>query len=226
VRQKNTENKHTGMKTDTVGPGDYDINRNLGNRRGPQWHAPRQTKKSALSTLANNRSTTVLAGVGGNDPTPGPGYYLAEKAEVFPLYKYKQSSAFASKVDRTGRRMRNSLTGIGGAITHSGAIGKSSKTTSALGGGIKSFNPLSPQGAKTETRATEKDDDEDYYEEEVDDGTTPGPGQYFNNQSSTTFKPKRVPERLQFFGSTVERFNRNAKQLESVPGPGAYSYTQ
>jgi hypothetical protein len=65
------------------------------------------------------------------------------------------------------------------------------------------------------------EEDEDYYEED-DDGTTPGPGAYFNPQNSTTFKAKKVPERLQFFGSTVERFNRNTKQAETVPGPGSY----
>jgi hypothetical protein len=32
--------------------------------------------------------------------TPGPGHYLAENKDVVPIYKYKQSSVFASKVDR------------------------------------------------------------------------------------------------------------------------------
>ena len=35
VRQKNNESKHTGVKTDTVGPGEYDIPRNVGSRKGP-----------------------------------------------------------------------------------------------------------------------------------------------------------------------------------------------
>jgi hypothetical protein len=35
----------------------------------------------------------------------------------------------------------------------------------------------------------EDDDDEDYYDED-DDGVTPGPGSYFNPQTSTTFKVK------------------------------------
>lgn len=50
------------------------------------------------------------------------------------------------------------------------------------------------------------DNDDDYYDDEEDEGQTPGPGQYFNHHTSTTFKIKNVPERLQFFGSTVERF--------------------
>lgn len=139
VRQRNTDNKHTGEKTDTVGPGEYDIPRGLGKSRGvPQWHPPRQPKKSALSSLAGNRSATAV--IGPSADTPGPGYYIPEKAEVFPLYKYKQSSAFASKVDRQGQRMRNSVTGMMTLTTGSKFV---SKTHSALG--AKGLNPLSPQ---------------------------------------------------------------------------------
>lgn len=38
--------------------------------------------------------------------------------------------------------------------------------------------------------------DDDYYDEDDDEGPTPGPGAYWNPQSSTTFKVKSVPERL------------------------------
>ena len=67
--------------------------------------------------------------------------------------------------------------------------------------------------------------EDDYYEEDDDEGTTPGPGAYWNPTKSTTFKVKQVPERLQFFGSTVERFNDNSKvrQPHNNLGPGSYS---
>ena len=44
---------------------------------------------------------------------------------------------------------------------------------------------------------------------ESDDGNEmPGPGAYFEDQRAlTSFKTGKKPERLQFFGSTVERFN-------------------
>jgi hypothetical protein len=29
---------------------------------------------------------------------PGPGHYNAEKVDIFPIYKYKPSSVFVSKV--------------------------------------------------------------------------------------------------------------------------------
>ena len=68
--------------------------------------------------------------------------------------------------------MRNSFQNLGSAMTHS-VGGLKSKT---FGKGIAPINPLSPQGG-IEPKMTE--DEEDYYEEE-DDGTTPGPGAYFN----------------------------------------------
>lgn len=31
---------------------------------------------------------------------PGPGHYNADKVDIFPIYKYKPSSVFVSKVAR------------------------------------------------------------------------------------------------------------------------------
>ncbi len=32
---------------------------------------------------------------------PGPGHYNADKSDIFPIYKYKPSSVFVSKVERS-----------------------------------------------------------------------------------------------------------------------------
>jgi hypothetical protein len=32
---------HTGVKVDTVGPGEYDIIKGLGGKKGPTWHLPK-----------------------------------------------------------------------------------------------------------------------------------------------------------------------------------------
>ncbi len=172
VRQKNTEKVHTGTKSDTVGPGEYEIARTIGqSRKGVRWVPPKHGKKPTLASMATRNSTAAVAS--STVETPGPGHYLAESKDVVPIYKYKQSSVFASKVDRQGGRMRNSEM----VTTHSTQLGKG-KTAY----GVKSTNPTSP-GSKDE------EDDDDYYEEE-DDGVTPGPGAYFNPQTSTTFKVK------------------------------------
>ena len=46
--------------------------------------------------MAKRSATAALP----ESDTPGPGYYNSEKVEIVPVYKYKQSSMFASKVDR------------------------------------------------------------------------------------------------------------------------------
>lgn len=40
---------------------------------------------------------------------PGPGHYNAEKVDIFPIYKYKPSSVFVSKVAReASKNLRSS----------------------------------------------------------------------------------------------------------------------
>lgn len=59
-------------------------------------------------------------------------------------------------------------------------------------------------------------------DEEVE---APGPGAYYNPSAMTSFKTNKKPERLQFFGSTVERFNpakNTMKNPMSNVGPGSY----
>lgn len=82
-----------------MGPGEYEIPRNLGHsRRGVRWQQPKNNKNKGMAALGTRNSTSA---VGPNSiDTPGPGHYLAEKTDLAPIYKYKQSSVFASKVDR------------------------------------------------------------------------------------------------------------------------------
>lgn len=120
---------------------------------------------------------------------PGPGHYNAEKVDIFPIYKYKPSSVFVSKVARD---------------THHKLRGSSQLL-------------MKPQSATAPI-------DDDYYDEDEDE-YAPGPGSYYNQHASTTFKVKNVPERLQFFGSTVERFQEKVDKNKLPPnvGPGSYS---
>jgi hypothetical protein len=47
---------------------------------------------------------------------------------------------------------------------------------------------------------------EDYSSDEEDSDVTPGPGYYMSQDKESTFQKKPIPEKMQFFGSTVERF--------------------
>jgi hypothetical protein len=62
------------------------------------------------------------------------------------------------------------------------------------------------------------DDDEEY--------EPPGPGAYYNPNTQTSFKTGKKPERLQFFGSTVDRFNPGKSTMKEPlanVGPGSYN---
>ena len=85
VKQRNPDKLVTGVGKDTIGPGNYDVVKNLGDaKKGPTWHLPKNQRKN-------------IVGEPKSDP-PGPGHYNAEKVDIFPIYKYKPSSVFVSKV--------------------------------------------------------------------------------------------------------------------------------
>ena len=50
------------------------------------------------------------------------------------------------------------------------------------------------------------DADSDSADADSDSDDAPGPGAYFKPTQNSSFIPEGKPERLQFFGSTVERF--------------------
>ena len=59
--------------------------------------------------------------------------------------------------------------------------------------------------------------------ESDDDDVAPGPGAYFDSMKHTNFKNETKPHRLQFFGSTVERFtDQKGKKGNEEIGPGTY----
>jgi len=89
VKQKNTDKVHTGVKSDTVGPGEYEVVKPLvDSKKGPTWHLPTKKPKPVPTTTDLEKEI------------PGPGHYNAEKVDIFPIYKYKPSSVFVSKVAR------------------------------------------------------------------------------------------------------------------------------
>ena len=61
--------------------------------------------------------------------------------------------------------------------------------------------------------------------EDDDDDVQPGPGSYYNPHAMSSFKHNKVPERLQFFGSTVDRFGNTKPSTadSSNLGPGHYT---
>lgn len=62
--------------------------------------------------------------------------------------------------------------------------------------------------------------------ESDDEDFGPGPGHYTEGYKSD-FRPETKPQRLQFFGSTVERFTEpNRFKVNDEIGPGSYPQAQ
>lgn len=101
------------------------------------------------------------------------------------------------------------------------------KTLSSTSRGIKSSYNIAVTKMANGTGSRPKTTvnggaDIDIFEDE-DDGDMPGPGAYYNPHTMTSFKTGKIPERLQFFGSTVDRFSAVAKKEQSLIGPGSYT---
>lgn len=180
-KQKNPEKIITGVKEDRVGPGQYNIPEAIG-----------KTKKGVVKWKKANKKASKQDNV-------GPGHYQVEKNMMFPIYKYKQSSVFASNVERATsvqvkKRQKNKL-----------PVGKTRPITAY-------HNVLREKMGYVDTELSSDSDVEQ-----------PGPGYYISNENVTAFNPKRVPQRQQFFGSTVARFEDKIKSKAKV-GPGSYNY--
>lgn len=185
-RQKNPEKITSGVKQDIVGPGHYNVSESLNkNQKGiVKW---KKNKSKRFKQKSNKQ------------PSLGPGHYQVEKTEIFPIYKYKPTSVFASRVERATsvqvkKRQRNNL-----------PVGRTRPIT-AYQNVIRQHTDF--VGADLESD---------------DDGDNPGPGYYNSHTALTAFNPKHVPQRQQFFGSTVARFDDKQKSKAKV-GPGSYNY--
>lgn len=90
LKQTNPDKIYKGEKGDTIGPGQYNIPSAFETKtKGVSW----QRSKSKRDLLGGKKQDDI-----------GPGQYNTDKAllnqNIFPIYKFKNSSIFASKVPR------------------------------------------------------------------------------------------------------------------------------
>jgi len=140
-----------GEKGDEIGPGHYDLKKKEKPSGVVRWQSAKHRGKRA-STRSSN--------------TIGPGSYDLSQLSAEPVYKYKQSSVFASAVTRQDSQ-------------------SSVRTQS-----VKRLVPSSstrPITAALRTEASQCVLDEVSSEE---DGVTPGPGYYLGQENVTNFQQK------------------------------------
>ncbi len=107
----------------------------------------------------------------------GPGQYNVDKVEAFPVYKFKPSSMFASKVER---------------VNYWKELQRSHRHTNTITDVLRqAMKPAIEDESDTESS---------------DDNGIPGPGYYQNDALPSDFNKNEVPDWLQFFGSTSDWF--------------------
>lgn len=216
IINKNTLTHHTGRKEDSVGPGQY--SQNLAREsKGTTWH-----KSKSQRNLHRSKTAT--------GPAVGPGAYTKFKVKVEPMYKFKESSAFACKTSRT-TTVSNISPGPGSYETVKSSL-KQKKLPNSLqnfGSGSSRFlfklnedsvgpghyytqssnpvniNPKAPFSSSN-SRFNYKNN------------TNPAPGTYSSEDLVDLIEKKNL--NLQgAFGSTEKRFDY---KNEPNPGPGHY----
>ena len=222
-RQKNPEKVTTGVKKDVVGPGQYNVPSTFTKSKSGvvKWG-------SSKSKRFNDKKTKKAEHL-------GPGHYQVEKTDIFPIYKYKQSSVFASRVERATsvqvkKRKRPNL-----------PVGRTRPITA--------YQNMNPKLGHFEAELSSDDDEQPgpgYYvfnQKPVPSrhqffGSTVarfgddhkkksrvGPGSY-NCEPPGTAKTRASTQhnsRRPAFSSSGNRFQR--KQTIEEPGPGAYAVT-
>ena len=159
IKQSNPDSMFKGEKGDTIGPGQYELPPSFGKQKTKGLNWQRSKSKRDIG-FAFKESI-------------GPGQYNIDKINIFPIYKFQNSSVFSSKVERMyngppkmkvkyPRRPSNSAPRDAGILQH-----------------------------------LENDDE--------DEGI-PGPGYYYNPGTNSEFSKEPYTGKMQYFGSTVERF--------------------
>jgi hypothetical protein len=216
VINKNSLLSHSGKKGDCVGPGQYTIHSDQ-RTLGTSWHKSKSQRNFYRSSTATG-------------PQVGPGAYTKFKVKVEPMYKFKESSAFACKSQRD-QMVESKSPGPG-----SYEAGKSSFNKKKLPGSLQNFgssssrfvfqpsemkvgpghyNPESSTSVQLNPKAPFSSSNSRF---SYKNNTNPAPGAYSSEDFIDLVNKKNL--HLQgAFGSSEKRFDYKKK---ATPGPGHY----
>lgn len=164
VMQTNPDKVYTGVKKDIIGPGHYSLKSTfeVKKEKGTNFHQSKSQRVLNLKQAGKGAASNL-----------GPGQYNVDKKDIFPIYKFKKNSVFASRVERASN--------------------------------IK-LKSIKPKKAKLTDLDDSSDSDDDNRKNQV-----PGPGEYGGNYLKSGFILEHKPESLQYFGSTVPRFQSHKR---------------
>jgi hypothetical protein len=196
------EMRHDGNKSDCVGPGSYDINKENWNKGVIRWDKDRRSGRNAIYFNIENKENPRF-----------------EKINDFEEYMNKRDFQIRKNVSNN-----NSIN-----ITKRGNNFISEKNDDIFFNERnrlkkeKLFKHFIDKRQKLLDLKTSKSLIEDDLFEKHILNQEPGPGYYSSEIATSAFKPKKVPEKFQYFGSNSLRFNySNNKIDEDEIGPGIY----
>jgi len=198
--------RYNGDKFDSVGPGSYEINENW-NKGGLQWEKMAKNGRNSLNTSQD-----------------------LKKRDHITLDINNLPEEMSNKILHTGtpvnrKILRNNLV----AYTNMGNKLISPKNEEILSNQTnrlnkeKLFKHFRDKRQKLLDMKTSKNIAEDELFDKHILNQEPGPGYYLNDIATTAFKPIKVPEKFQHFGSNSIRFSDlNTLDINEDVGPGLY----
>lgn len=201
--------RYGGEKSDCVGPGSYEIavNENW-QKRGIQWERMSKNGRNSLNTSQELKKRDSLT---------------LDSINNIP-------ESMSNKILHTGtpvnkKVLRNNLI----AFTNMGNKYISNKNEEIISNQTnrlkkdKLFKHFRDKRQKLLEMKTSKGIAEDELFDKHILNQEPGPGYYQNDIATTAFKPIKVPEKFQYFGSNSLRFTEgNAIEKNEEVGPGLY----
>jgi hypothetical protein len=198
--------RYNGEKLDSVGPGSYELNENW-DRGGVRWD---KMSKNGRNSLNNSQEI--------------------KKGDNITLDINNIQVDSINKVLNTGtpvnrKVLRNNLVGL----TNMGSKLISPKNQDILSNKINRLNKeilfkhfREKRQKLLELKTSKNTADDQLFDKHILN-QEPGPGYYLNDIANSAFKPLKVPEKFQYFGSNSLRFSDiNSMAINEDVGPGLY----
>jgi hypothetical protein len=193
------EMRHDGDKSDCVGPGSYDINRENWNKGVIRWDKDGRNGRNAIYSNIEIKENTRLGNI--ND-----------------FEEYMNKNQNRSSQNKKNLSNDNSINIIKRDKYDDHILNERNRLKKE-----KLFKHFIDYRQKLLDLKTSKSLIEDDLFEKHILNQQPGPGYYSSEIATSAFKPKKIPEKFQYFGSNSLRFNYSNNNInEDDIGPGIY----
>lgn len=217
--------KCLGDKGDSVGPGAYELGRvNNWNKNVVSWE---KQSKSIRNSLCNSQEITRSSKINIANNNNNNNYLFFEESLKRQQFSNNEVNQFLSpqnpKLSSAAlmHTNKNNLSAIHNFIqTKNEALMSNQKLKYQKDKVFKHFRDKRQK--LLDMKVSKNNVDDELFDKHILN-QEPGPGYYFSELATSSFKPLKVPEKFQYFGSNSLRFSDpNLTEKLSEVGPGAY----